>query len=247
MPDLNRDAAIALAKEGKDAWNAWAQQNPGAKISFTNMGKMSVEGSLPSLAGFIFPGEADFSGSILTSGPELAGATFKGPAFFRLVEFKFQPNFQGAEFYKIADFHGASFVHGPVDFSRAKFMDGFSISVNANERGDKPIPEVHNPIPGILFKGCEFYKMADFSNRIFGGAANFQSATFHGLPVFHGASLHPGTIFGDIAESFTDFRSPGAEQCYRTLKRAMRQQQADNEADAFAELESKFRSSPSSS
>lgn len=240
---MPNQADIGRAHQGPAIWNNWAAKNPGARVDFTKMGVAGVMGSFPSLAGFIFPGPVDFSGSILKSGPDLTGAIFKEAAFFRLVEFTSQPIFQGAKFCGVADFHGASFIHGPVEFSRAKFLSKFSISVNADERDDKPILKCHDSILGILFEGCEFHEVADFSNRVFGDAANFQSATFHGLPVFHGASLHPGTIFGDIATSFTDLRSPGAEQCYRTLKRAMKQQQADEEAAAFAKLESKARSS----
>ena len=236
---MANQADIDRARKGRAVWNAWAKQHPNASVDFT---KVRESDGLPSLAGYHFPGAADFSCSTWTSGPCLAGAVFDGAAFFRRAEFKFEPDFKGAKFHEVADFHGASFIHGPIDFSGSEFMGRFSISVEADERGAKPIPGGHSPGPGILFKGCKFHKMADFSNRVFGGAADFQSATFRGLPVFHGASLHPGTIFGDIAKSFTDFRSLGAEQCYRTLKRAMSQQQADNEADAFAKLESKARS-----
>jgi len=227
-------ADIDRAHQGKNHWNAWAQQNLGAKVSFTNMGKLGVEGSLPSLEGFIFPGEVDFSGSILSSGPKFAGCIFQGPAFFRLVKFKFRPDFRCAIFQNTADFHGASFIHGPVCFSGSQFLGKFSISVDLNGRGDKIIPE-------IIFRGCKFYNEAKFSNRIFGDVTNFQSAKFHGLPIFHGASLHQGTIFGDIDNSFTDFLSSGAEQSYRTLKLAMGEQQARTEEAAFAALELKAR------
>lgn len=226
---MANQADIDRAQQGPEVWNAWAQQNPGASVDFQNM-----EGSLVSLAGFIFPGEVDFSGSILTSGPELAGSIFDGPAYFRNVKFEFQPNFRGVKFRDTADFHGASFTHGPVDFSRAQFMGQFSISVETHERGDKPIPRIH-------LEGCEFHKRADFSNRVFGGVINFQPVKFRGLPVFYNASIHPGTNFGDIDKSFTDFQSNGAEQSYRTLKIAMGQQQARTEEADFAALELKAR------
>jgi len=214
---MANQADICRALQGSIEWNKWAQKHPGARVDFTNMGKRDVVGSLPSLEGFIFPGEVDFSGSILTSGPELAGSIFDGPAYFRRVKFEFQPNFQGVKFRDTADFHGASFIHGPVDFSEAKFMGPFSISVYSREQDDKLIPEIY-------FKGCEFHAEADFSNRVFGGVPDFRSVKFYGFPIFHSTVLHQGVNFGDIDKSFTDFDSDGSEQRYRMLKRAMSEQ-----------------------
>ncbi len=46
---------IARAQRGKDVWNAWAEENQGAEVDFTQERLEGID-----FNGFVFPGRADF-------------------------------------------------------------------------------------------------------------------------------------------------------------------------------------------
>ncbi|MDD9852449.1 MAG: pentapeptide repeat-containing protein [Deltaproteobacteria bacterium] len=227
------DQIFAQISSSATTWNSVWKEWANWSNRYRDSGLVNFS-ALANPSGFHFYVKAEFSNATFLSGPNLSDAVFHESAFFRYADFKLQPNFRGVIFRDTADFYGASFTHGPVDFSRAKFMGQFSISVYSHERDDKLIPEIH-------FEGCEFHEKADFSNRVFVDVTDFRLVKFRGFPVFHGTLLHQGIDFGDIDKSFTDFDSDGAEQRYRTLKRAMSDQQARAEEAAFAALELKSR------
>ena len=171
--------------------------------------------------------DAIFAKATFSNGANFAGATFSGEADFTGATFSDRANFTGATFSGKADFTGATFSDG-ADFTGATF------SSEADFTGGLFSKKVY-------FNEASFREEVNFSNRKFEGPTYFHDVTFPKVPLFYGASIHQGTVFGDIDESFTDFLSNGAEQAYRTLKFAMGEQQARTEEAAFAALELKAR------
>ncbi|MDD9801169.1 MAG: pentapeptide repeat-containing protein [Deltaproteobacteria bacterium] len=287
---MPNQADIDRAKQGKDVWNAWAAENPGARVDFSSANLTGI-----SFAGFQFPGKADFTGSAFFDRADFTGAAFhnEGPSYpeepsdiryesyrsltrFARVNFigqaiftgvKFSPltDFTGSTFLSLADFVGATFPDrvnftgatfsdradftesrfaSLADFARAKFASLADFTAaKFFDRADFTEGSFSREVYfedsqfGVSFKGGP----VDFSKRKFKGPTFFRDAKFFKVPLFHGASIHQFTIFGDIDNLFTDFRSQGAEHGYRTLKLAMSQQQARTEESAFAALELKAR------
>ena len=97
---------IERAQQGKDVWNAWAEENPGAEVDFSRT-------PLPQaidFGGFVFPGRAKFEDGSLPTGTSFANAIFRDIADFKVAQFVRSANFQGATFEASAEFGGARFL-----------------------------------------------------------------------------------------------------------------------------------------
>ena len=68
---------IARAQQGKDVWNAWAEENPGTAVDFHDADFKQID-----FAGFVFPGAAGFAGATLD-----AHASFKDTKFCNTANF----------------------------------------------------------------------------------------------------------------------------------------------------------------
>ena len=255
MPDLDRDTAIALARRGKDAWNAWAAENPGAGVDFSGAtleGISFAEFQFPGSANFArvaFSNEADFTGVTFSKEANFTGARFSAKAYLVRVTFCSSADFAEVEFYDRA-FFTQSTVSAGADFGRAIFYAEADFpKVTFSARADfieAKFSKSVNFAGGsftlwVRFDKASFHDKVDFSGWKFNGPAYFHGAFFSRVPIFHGAFIHQGTEFGDIDKTFTDFQSDGAEHRYRTLKLAMGQYQARTEEAAFAALELKAR------
>jgi len=234
MPQrLDRDDAIALARQGKDVWNEWAVQNFGAIVDFSNTTLTDI-----SFAEFQFFGRADFTGATFSHLANFSRTAFFGSADFTETKFSIGALFTEAKFLDAADFNRASFLlgaffTGATFSSEASFVESRFFSGAYFSGGSFSL--------GVCFNKAYFRRQVDFSDRKFNGPTFFRGVTFSQVPLFHGASIHQGTEFENIDDTFTDFQSDGAEQRYRTLKLAMGQQQARTEEAAFAALELKAR------
>ncbi|MCW8971540.1 MAG: pentapeptide repeat-containing protein, partial [Rhodospirillales bacterium] len=85
---------IARAKQGKEVWNKWAEEElgkPAKKRASVDFSKTTI--SDIDFSGFIFPGYANFD-----------DAPFIGEANFKGAIFAMQAHFLGASFYGEADF-----------------------------------------------------------------------------------------------------------------------------------------------
>jgi len=255
MPDLDRDTAIALARRGKDAWNAWAAENPGARVDFSGAtleGISFAEFQFPGSANFArvtFSNEADFTGVTFSKEANFTGARFSAKAYLSRVTFCSSADFAEVEFYDRA-FFTQSTVSDGADFGRAIFYAEADFpKVTFSARADfieAKFSKSVNFAGGsftlwVRFDKASFHDEVDFSGWKFNGPAYFRGAFFSRVPIFHGAFIHQGTEFGDIDKTFTDFQSDEAEHRYRTLKLAMGQYQARPEEAAFAALELKAR------
>ncbi len=101
---LRGEEALALYRKGKDAWNKWAEDNPGVKVSFKG-----VEFKHAIFAGFVFPGDADFTNATFIGNAWFDDATFSGDAWFIDATFSGDVSFRKATFNGSAYFRFATF------------------------------------------------------------------------------------------------------------------------------------------
>ena len=148
---LEGEKALALLREGKDAWNKWAEDNPGARVSFEGVEFGDEEANFE---GFVFLGEADFSGATFSGNATFYNATFSGDAKFSDAKFSEKATFREATFSGYALFDQAT-------FSRNAYFH------NAEFSGD------------AWFRLVEFNKMAFFRDAVFKGKANFSDGDFY--------------------------------------------------------------------
>ncbi|NQU62568.1 MAG: pentapeptide repeat-containing protein [Rhodospirillales bacterium] len=124
------EEALAKVREGKDAWNAWAEENPGRAVDFRGVDFTFGEKENFSFEGFTFPGDvsfcegafqkarfksvtfggcADFQRAIFNGDAGFQNSTFNGSTKFLGATFKRHAGFGGATFKNLANFLGVSF------------------------------------------------------------------------------------------------------------------------------------------
>ena len=72
------EEALALWRQGKDVWNAWADDptNDGCIVDFRYVEFDIEPGKEISFSGYRFPGQADFRGATFSGDADFGGATF---------------------------------------------------------------------------------------------------------------------------------------------------------------------------
>jgi len=118
---LKGQAALTLARQGKDAWNAWAEENPGRRVSFWKANFTTEANKRISFNGFFFPGEVSFTEATFLYG-HFDGAIFRGEALFSNATFEDNASFTETIFEHRAAFFTTSFKASSV-FLRAIFKD----------------------------------------------------------------------------------------------------------------------------
>ena len=182
---LEGDDAIALWLLGKDKWNECVEENPDARVDFSeeNFDQYRARpGSTISFEGFKFPNGVSFN-----------RATFGDGGV----------NFIGAKFGNgNVSFNGATFGNGGVYFIKATFGDGCVYFMDV-DFGDG----------NVDFSGATFGDdYVSFREAIFGkGDVSFNHATFgDGDVIFTRATFRDGTVsftgatFGDGYVSFKE-------------------------------------------
>lgn len=192
---------------------------------------------------------------------DLAGTVF--PKTFRLSREQHPAtSFEDCHFAQGVDFHKAKFADNVAQFKNAKFsgsnanffdlrVDGGSlhfegaqfIRVDANFGTSGILKGADTNTYAIRvadFEGATFSGKAKFINRRFCNRTNFKNVTFEKAPLFHGSELHQDTTFPPI-ENFKDTKSNGAAHAYRTLRLAMKQQEAHEEEAMFWALEQRSK------
>lgn len=164
-------------------------------------------------------GEADFNGAQFSEGwVNFSGAYFSGGG---------------------AIFHGTQFSGGWVSFANATFtfVAWFNTSTSSKHDGSKDLN-----FPMNDFSNSTFLSYVGFNNRAFQDSTNFDGAIFKKAPEFHGCTIHQDTIFPPI-KNFEDMKTGKAAHAYRTLRLAMKQQEAHDEEAMFWALEQKSKRS----
>lgn len=198
--DITQAGCLALARLGKEAWNAWYTSHPvryentkdGTKRkNIVDFSGVDFENHLNSFgeklvlaidfSGFRFREYADFSNAKFVTRTNFEGARFDGVANFSDAEFKERAYFGGAQFENSADFSGVNF-RGKARFGGAQFGDwssfkGALFSGNAS------------------FIGSQFNVGTDFRDTQFLSSVAFKGAQFGIFTRFDGAYFKGGIIF----------------------------------------------------
>ena len=191
---LAGDEAFALQQQGKEAWNAWVEKHPEARISFSGFefGRKRSSGENLSFEGFKFPnGEVSFLNATFgDGGVDFSGAAFGdgGVDFNRAAFGKGDVDFRDTTFGKGAiGFINATFGDGGVDFNRAAFGKG-GVDFRRASFGDGKVDFRHANFGsgGVDFRDANFGKKAVFFSGVtFGdGGVDFRGVTFGGPVVF---------------------------------------------------------------
>ncbi|MDF2368006.1 pentapeptide repeat-containing protein [Sneathiella sp.] len=188
---LPKEDALALARQGKEVWNRWAEENPGVGIDFSGLNFTTQR---ISFAEFIFPGFADFSFTTFKfndfSSTEFSGgyANFFGAKFASEDANFFKAEFSGGN----VDFRGAEVNGGVANFFQAKFSGGYANFQSAKFKGGSAdFREAKFSKGRVIFDGVEFSGgHADFRGVEFiGGDVFFRHVSFSGGNVYFSRSI----------------------------------------------------------
>lgn len=188
---------IFRAQQGKNVWNVWAEENPGASVDFSADTLAGIN-----FKGFVFPGIANFAKTTVPTAVTFASAKFRAAANFQRANFSYSASFQGASFEGLANFLSSNFDHETAHFDGARFLDDV---VFAETRFHQ----------AVVFSDATFQKIADFGGTRFDREANFRNATFSNGPAcFPRATFMQPVNFGGgrFGKSGTDFSGTSFKQ-----------------------------------
>ena len=199
---MNQDESIALWRQGKEAWNAWAEEMLRQKAELEKAGTWNGdksedewsdetrkwdEAAQTDLSGLRFVTRALTGAAEKQVGQEKessrpADADVKTLIIegddidFNDFVFPWQMHFQDAQFHGDADFRSAQF-HGYAEFGSAQFH-GYADFDDARFHG-------YANFESAQFHGDAFFKSAQFH-----GPSWFRNAQFHGDAWFRGVQFH---------------------------------------------------------
>lgn len=174
---------LALARHGKDVWNAWRTAYPCRVQAFN--GLVTTVGPKVDLRGHVFQDNVNFAEFLFGEDADFEGAHFEKSAIFAGVQFGDRANFGFTRFTGSAVFLGAQFGDD-ARFVGAKFDD--QTTFKGAQCGGK-----------ARFYGAQFGSHANFEGTQFGDLTQFGGVSFKGLALFGGldwASL--GYIYGEL-------------------------------------------------
>ena len=228
---MTPDETWALFKQGKDVWNAWADdmlaerkrlEESGLWVSSSTQWTLGATadfarramGTPVSFAEYVFPGDADFSGTRFSRDADFDGARFEGKAKFNGTRFERNTNFNSVRFVGNASFAGAIFdgaaslvaaeFSGGAEFSEAHFgKEGRFSFVKFNQFARFRWVRFNND---ALFDEAEFRADASFQEVSFIGSAIYEEAVFKEQAVFLQATFEGFTTFaGTSFDGLSDF------------------------------------------
>jgi uncharacterized protein YjbI with pentapeptide repeats len=174
-------ADLDRAREGREVWNAWAEENPGAAVDFSAEELREID-----FRGFEFPEPANFSRAIVHENVSFTDAVFHGDAVFDYSDFLHSANLRRVRFEEDADFSHAVFRQGDTNFSGATFEQNANFVSATFDQG-----AVHfrgtRFVADVVFTEANFHRAAVFAEVMFGGKADFCLARFSGSANFQKA------------------------------------------------------------
>ncbi len=178
---------------------------------------------------------AYFNGCRFSHSASFNASYFHHGASFRASQFEGSTTFKGSEFLGHCTFEDAMFSTF-MDFTDAKFrkLADFGVTIHKSEPA--------TAFGSVTFRRAQFEETTNFANRHFLDRIDFFDSIFGSAPEFHGCTLHQDTTFPPI-ENFKDTSSATAERAYRTLRLAMKQQEAHEEEAIFWALEQRSKRS----
>ncbi|MGH6812500.1 MAG: pentapeptide repeat-containing protein [Methylocella sp.] len=200
---------LALAAQGREAWNAWRRDpaNKTVPVTFAGVDFSQAPRGAINFEGFEFGDHADFSGCKWRGGKiegieffapgrtRFTGAAFGIGANLTRVTFSDQADFTNAAFGAWAAFDSSAF--GDVTyFSGATFGDWAKFIGAAFGKGAYFTGVIFNSRAD--FTGAIFGDLAIFAGAAFGEGVNFDHATFGDRSKFTGAAFGPGAVFSHV-------------------------------------------------
>ncbi|WP_411727636.1 pentapeptide repeat-containing protein [Methyloglobulus sp.] len=189
-PDnITQAGCLALARLGKEAWNAWRKDFP-AWGSIADPWENTAD-----FSGFDFRDKwTNFDDFEFDHGARFDGAQFGYNAFFTYTQFGDQTSFIGAQFGDDVNFEGAHFGYN-ARFEGARFGNRTS------------------------FYGAQFGDVTSFIGAQFGALASFEGAQFGDDAHFDGAQFNDGARFDGVQfndrASFAGFNWASLADLYR--------------------------------
>lgn len=223
--DITQAGCLALAKLGKDAWNAWCAVFPVKEVTTTDTG--TVFKNIADFSGIDFGNYLQSSTKKLALEIDFRGFQFREHSNFSKAKFVTRTVFDGAKFGNYANFSGAEFKE------RAYF---YSVTFSGTPNFSDAIFHGKSRFGGTLFSDAANFKRAKFQrDAFFGGAqfgnnADFRDAQFLSLADFIGAQFGSFARFdGAVFKNRSIFRSSdwaSLNDLYRDM----------NSAKAWAEI-----------
>ncbi len=220
MPDnISKAGCLALARLGKDAWNAWREVFPvgGEPPHLRNCADFSgvdFRDDPLDFSRFVFGDDANFSGVTFGDAASFKGARWGRKANFRKTQWGIQADFQGAQWGELASFQNAQWANGAkfqqaqwgrmscfnaarwgdfCDFESAQWAHACSF-IDANWGINANFKKAHWVL-WAKFQNAQWGENADFSYASWGQGANFEDAAWGGHAVFTGARWEVETSF----------------------------------------------------
>lgn len=184
--------ALALARKGKGAWNAWAVENEGWGVDFSGVNFTTEENEAISFKGFTFPGDVSFSNTKFKSSV-FVGVTFEGVASFKGAIFEREAVFADATFKGTVRFDKATFEKDAM-FARATFEGAAQFGL-------------------AIFKG-----RARFSGVVFTGPVSLEHSQFFTVPDFRRSEFQKHVTLHGVCIKFRRSAKGSDADMYRRLK-----------------------------
>lgn len=187
---MNKEEALALYAQGREAWNAWAEEKLDERRKLEEAGGWQVnaagegqndattswlsaamadfadcefKGELD-LSHFIFPGRAKYNGAVFSDKVVFSDSIFSHDAVFNHATFKSSVLFDRASFLCTGQFNEVKFFRFVV-FNRTRFNDKSQ------------------------FEKAEFFALAGFEGAVFSDDVEFVSAVFLQDVLFDGSEF----------------------------------------------------------
>ena len=181
---MNKKESLALFKQGRAAWNIWAEGRLAERRKLEEAGDW-IEDSDPdkqndAMRAWHETATADFSGYEFKVA-DFSGFTFPGPALFRAAAFSCDAGFYKAAFSGNAGFYRATFSRN-AEFREAAFSGNATFHAAAF-KGDAG------------FHKATFSRNAEFREAAFSGNTDFREAAFKGNAGFHKAAFSDNAWF----------------------------------------------------
>ncbi len=221
---MNTEETLALWRQGKDAWAAWARGVLEKKHALEKAGKWSVdwygEGQNEETKAWIEEATASFAGERVDGHADFGGLHFPGPTDFDDARFAGTADFTAARFdgnacFEAAQFNAALFsavkFHGFANFDKARFEADASFT-------NTEFLKASDLEPCARFHRTRFAKLAEFAGTQFAGAVQFVKTTFAAAQfdggVFEGDARFTSAQF-ETSASFVKTRFSGQRVIFR--------------------------------
>ena len=205
---MNKQESLKLFSQGRDAWNAWAEERLAERRTLEATGDwvddLSNNKWNDATRNWHEAATADFSGHEFEAKADFSGFNFPGLTWFQRVTFSDDAWFNEATFRVWAQFDEATFL-GDARFHKATFSDDAWFTRTAFSRGvwfkettfsgDAKFNEA-SFAGNALFEVEIFSRNTSFQAAIFSGYAFFRGVPFSGYTWFNGAAFAGEAWFG---------------------------------------------------